>query len=61
MGVITRVEVITDSEISHYKDVTFIEGQMNAGSIWSPISRMLKDNPEVCNAIGRGEQRSLRV
>ena len=51
---ITRVEVISDSEISRYKDVTFIGGQMNAGSIWSPISRMFKEDPEE----GRLENRS---
>ena len=61
IGIITRVEVISDSEISRYKDVTFIGGQMNAGSIWSPISRMFKEDPEVCNTIGLGEQRGLRV
>ena len=61
IGVITRVEVISDSEIPRYKDVTFIGGQMNAGSIWSLISRMFKEDPEVCNTIGLGEQRSLRV
>ena len=60
IGVITRVEVISDSEISRYKDATFIGGHMNAGSIWSPISRMLKEDPEICNTIGLGEQRSLR-
>lgn len=56
IGVIMRLEDISGSEISHYKNVNFIGGHMNAGSIQSPVSRMLKEDPEACNTVGLGGQ-----
>ena len=55
-----RLDDISGSEISHYKNVNFVGRHMNAGSIRSPTSRMLKEDSEACNTVGLGEQRRQR-